>query len=189
MKIRILVFFGVAAFSPVQAHEKLAPPKNVAAASPDWGCARPAVPKCRDNKKCPEDPEEASTSQDYAIELKCIVEWMTDYSARGSKFDKSDLSLYEKERVRARYVIRKLSKWVESVHALGHKAVSEDEHLKSQQKYLSGILSFQKGDFDGAGKQWREALDLDPSNDDARVGIERIGKMMSGSAIEEREKK
>jgi tetratricopeptide (TPR) repeat protein len=61
------------------------------------------------------------------------------------------------------------------------KPVSSEEARKSSgQHYLSGVIFFQKGDFEKARDEWSLALQLDPSNSDAKAGLERIEKMYNG---------
>lgn len=57
---------------------------------------------------------------------------------------------------------------------------SEDARRSSQQHYLSGVIFFQKGDYEKAREEWNLALQLDPSNSDARAGLERIEKLYGG---------
>ena len=59
-------------------------------------------------------------------------------------------------------------------------AASEDNKRSSQQHYLSGVIFFQKGDFDKARDEWNLSIQLDPSNSDAKAGLERIEKLFSG---------
>ncbi|MFA6316978.1 MAG: radical SAM protein, partial [Elusimicrobiota bacterium] len=53
-------------------------------------------------------------------------------------------------------------------------AVSEEDKRQSNQRYLSGVLYFQKGDYVKARDEWRLALRLDPGNADAQSGLKRI---------------
>lgn len=55
-----------------------------------------------------------------------------------------------------------------------HKTATMDESRSSQQLYLGGVLYYQKGDYEKARKQWQDALAMDPSNSDAKAGLERI---------------
>jgi hypothetical protein len=48
---------------------------------------------------------------------------------------------------------------------------------RSQQHYLAGVVQYQKGDYDAARREWKKALDLDPSNDDARIGLDKLDKL------------
>ena len=52
--------------------------------------------------------------------------------------------------------------------------VSEDNKRQSQQYYLSGIIYYDKGDIEKARNEWAHALQIDPSNPDAKSGLERI---------------
>jgi hypothetical protein len=57
---------------------------------------------------------------------------------------------------------------------------SEDARRSSQQHYLSGVIFFQKGDYEKAREEWTLSLQLDPGNSDARAGLERIEKLYGG---------
>ncbi len=52
--------------------------------------------------------------------------------------------------------------------------VSEDNRAQSQRYYLSGMIYYQKQDFERARSEWAHAMQLDPSNADAKAGLERI---------------
>lgn len=56
-------------------------------------------------------------------------------------------------------------------------AASEDNKRSSQQHYLSGVIFFQKGDYEKAKNEWSLALQLDPGNSDAKSGLDRIDKL------------
>lgn len=62
----------------------------------------------------------------------------------------------------------------------GPPPTSEEAKKQSQQHYLSGVIFFQKGDYDKARDEWNLAKQLDPSNSDALAGLERIDKLYSG---------
>ncbi len=53
-------------------------------------------------------------------------------------------------------------------------AVSEDNRAQSQRYYLSGMIYYQKQDFEKARNEWTHAMQLDPSNADAKAGLDRI---------------
>ncbi len=55
--------------------------------------------------------------------------------------------------------------------------VTEDAKNKSQQYYLDGVISFQKGDYNKARDAWTLAKQFDPGNADAEAGLERIDKL------------
>ncbi|MFA6004434.1 MAG: tetratricopeptide repeat protein [Elusimicrobiota bacterium] len=59
-------------------------------------------------------------------------------------------------------------------------ASSDDNKRQSQQYYLSGLIYFQKNDFDKARNDWTHALQLDPANADAKAGLERINNLYGG---------
>lgn len=55
--------------------------------------------------------------------------------------------------------------------------VGEAEREASRQAYLKGVIDFQKGDYERAEAQWREAAKADPGNKDAAAGLEKIRKI------------
>lgn len=57
---------------------------------------------------------------------------------------------------------------------------SEDSKRQSQQNYLTGVIFFQKGDYEKARNAWHLSLQFDPSNSDAKTGLERIEKLYGG---------
>lgn len=59
-------------------------------------------------------------------------------------------------------------------------ALSEDNKRQSQQYYLSGLIYFQKGDYDKARNDWTHSLQLDPANPDAKAGLDRINNLYGG---------
>ncbi|HAM35551.1 MAG TPA: hypothetical protein DEB40_01965 [Elusimicrobia bacterium] len=59
-------------------------------------------------------------------------------------------------------------------------AAAEDNRRQSQQYYLSGMIYYQKGDFEKARNEWSHAIQLDPSNSDAKAGLERINNLYGG---------
>ena len=83
-----------------------------AAPQPSWMCSRPAVKSCGIGEECPDPPQEASTTKDYALEIKCLVEWLDEFSG-----GKADPKAYEQERARAQAVLKKLSAWTKTVPA------------------------------------------------------------------------
>jgi tetratricopeptide (TPR) repeat protein len=58
--------------------------------------------------------------------------------------------------------------------------LSEEARRSSQQHYLSGVIFFQKGDYEKARDEWNLAKQLDPGNPDAQAGLERIEKILGG---------
>ncbi|OGS41177.1 MAG: hypothetical protein A3J82_08430 [Elusimicrobia bacterium RIFOXYA2_FULL_69_6] len=60
--------------------------------------------------------------------------------------------------------------------------VSEENKRQSQQYYLSGIIYYDKGDFEKARNEWTHALQLDPGNPDAKAGLERLNNLYGGNA-------
>ncbi|MBI3554232.1 MAG: hypothetical protein HY077_17170 [Elusimicrobia bacterium] len=57
------------------------------------------------------------------------------------------------------------------------RAATEEALRASQQHYLSGVIYFQKGDYEKARDEWKLSKQIDPGNDDARAGLERIDKL------------
>lgn len=70
-----------------------------------WSCAVPAVKACRTGSACPDPPEEASDSQAYAVELKCLAAWIEQAGKEGREEDAE----YKAARARARLVAKKLA--------------------------------------------------------------------------------
>jgi tetratricopeptide (TPR) repeat protein len=59
--------------------------------------------------------------------------------------------------------------------------VSAEENKKqSMQFYLSGMIYYNKGDMEKARNEWTHSLQLDPSNSDARAGLDRINNLYGG---------
>ena len=54
---------------------------------------------------------------------------------------------------------------------------SDSAKQQSQQAYLDGVISYQKGDYEKARDKWMHAKELDPSNIDAVAGLEKIEKL------------
>ncbi|MFI5360652.1 MAG: hypothetical protein ACHQ49_01680 [Elusimicrobiota bacterium] len=61
--------------------------------------------------------------------------------------------------------------------AAGAGGTSESAKAQSQQAYLDGVISYQKGDYEKARDKWLNAKQLDPSNADAIAGLEKIEKL------------
>jgi tetratricopeptide (TPR) repeat protein len=56
-------------------------------------------------------------------------------------------------------------------------ATSDTAKQQSEQAYLSGVIYYQKGDYEKARDKWLNAKQLDPSNTDAVAGLEKIEKL------------
>ncbi|MBI3551542.1 MAG: tetratricopeptide repeat protein [Elusimicrobia bacterium] len=63
----------------------------------------------------------------------------------------------------------------------GRGAVSGENRQQSQQHYLSGMIYYQKQDYEKARDEWNLAKQLDPSNADADAGLQRIEKLYGGN--------
>lgn len=69
---------------------------------------------------------------------------------------------------------------VKPAEAPAPAAASADNKHASEQHYLSGVIFFQKADYEKARNEWSLALQLDPSNSDAKAGLERIERLYGG---------
>ena len=59
-------------------------------------------------------------------------------------------------------------------------APTDEARRSSQQHYLSGVIFFQKSDYEKAKNEWVQAKQLDPGNSDAQAGLERIDRILGG---------
>lgn len=67
-----------------------------------------------------------------------------------------------------------------SVDELEQKpAVSAENKSQAQQHYIEGLKYFQNSDYEQARNSWTIAKQLDPENDDARLGLKRIDQILS----------
>ncbi len=57
------------------------------------------------------------------------------------------------------------------------RVVTAADKNRSSQGYLSGVIEFQKGDFEKADALWKNAVALDPGNADAAAGLDKIKKL------------
>lgn len=128
---------------------------------------------------------------DYdADAVACIVKWMQqtqDYLAMGGKpTEDTDKARFEKNRLLAKERLANLSKFLDEAAWGPRKAPPQTAAaapkasggaMDSRQHYLSGIVFFQKGDYEKARAEWLEARRLDPANKDAVAGLERIEKL------------
>ena len=56
--------------------------------------------------------------------------------------------------------------------------VTDSAKQQSEQAYLSGVIYYQKGDYEKARDKWLSAKQLDPGNTDAIAGLEKIEKLI-----------
>jgi hypothetical protein len=125
-------------------------------------------------------------------ELGCITEWMKqsrDYLAGGGSPTKyTDQKHFEEYQGEAKRRIAGLSKWIEDARFESTRAVAKavlasgGSATSSQQHYLDGLISFQKGDYDKARQDWVLAKQLDPANTDAQTGLELLDKRYPAGA-------
>jgi hypothetical protein len=52
--------------------------------------------------------------------------------------------------------------------------VSDTDKLGSRQHYLTGVIQFQKKNFNSAVREWAKAVSLDPGNADAHAALARL---------------
>jgi hypothetical protein len=57
---------------------------------------------------------------------------------------------------------------------------SEGVRHQAQQHYLAGVIYYQKGDYVKARAEWLAARQVDPSNEDAEAGLQRLDAAYSG---------
>lgn len=112
---------------------------------------------------------------DYdAQALECIDKWMgeaREYLDKGGKPTKYT----------SRESIESYGATAQTLRARVSKRLSEAPSVviaaqDSQQHYLTGIILFQKGDVEGARREWLLAKKLDPKNSDAQAGLERLDR-------------
>jgi hypothetical protein len=58
---------------------------------------------------------------------------------------------------------------------------TEQDRREAIRHWNSGIISFQKGDFERAREDWRACIRLDPANLDCEAGLQRIALSYGGS--------
>ena len=124
--------------------------------------------------------------------LDCIVKWMgeaREYLAKGGRPTKyTSPESFESNRATAQKLAVRVSAWLGKTRfdaaaapAGGAKPVRTSSTLiasqESQQRYLNGIIFFQKGDNEGARREWLLAKQLDPANADAQAGLDRLEKV------------
>lgn len=114
--------------------------------------------------------------------LECIVNWLGDareYLANGGKPTKhTNPERLESYRATAQKLGARVSRWLEKdykhAEASPSRSVGPTPEMESQQRYLTGIIFFQKGDVEGARREWLLAKKLDPANGDAQAGLDLL---------------
>lgn len=125
--------------------------------------------------------------------LDCLVKWMREtrsYLAQGGKpTEFTNPERYEENRALARKLEARLAGWLESARldvparpAPAPKAAprsASSDFQSSQQRYLEGMIHFQKGAYEKARAAWLLAVKLDPSNADAKAGLAKLDSLSS----------
>ncbi|MDE2491793.1 MAG: hypothetical protein KGM24_13185 [Elusimicrobia bacterium] len=130
---------------------------------------------------------------DYdAQELHCIVGWMHDareYLAQGGKptkyTNRKEFEFYRKTALALQARLGRFlrgERWAPArakaeAKAAASSASGADRGHLAQQAYLEGVLAFEKGDFASARKKWKDALALDPADDDAKAGLTKLDEL------------
>lgn len=63
--------------------------------------------------------------------------------------------------------------------AAAAKPIDINDTTPSQKHYLEGVKYFQNSDYMKARKEWKQAIKLDPSNNDAAAGLYRISQILN----------
>ena len=174
--MRLLMMLALALVNQASAADHKVAPENAAATTPDsgWNCPKPDAARPSEYPKRPVSDEAV---KDYAVELGCMVDWLSKYRVKGNEAGAVRPELYEKQRRRTRFLIAEISEWAKSSRISAPETPSGDDARRSQQHYLSGVVYYQKGDYEKARKEWKDSLRLDPNNQEAKAGVERIEKL------------
>ena len=118
--------------------------------------------------------------------LSCYVGWMRsaqDYLYRGGAPTKyTNREEFESTKKEALEMLAAQTKWLTDAkwEAKADPTIAivaaNSGPASSQQRYLDGVIAFQKGDNVRARAAWTDALKLDPSNSDAQAGLELLDK-------------
>lgn len=73
-----------------------------------------------------------------------------------------------------RAVVYRYAKKMKSPTPATLRTSTQRDPQQSSQLYLEGVIYYQKGDLAKSRDRWERALALDPGNDDARVGLEKL---------------
>lgn len=120
--------------------------------------------------------------------LDCLVKWIQEaqsYLAAGGKPTvHTNAANIEKNRALARKLGARIETWLTGARPgrrreavpVPRKVAPVDEQA-SQQSYLSGMIYYQRGEYEKARAEWLMAVKLDPSNSDAKAGLARLDKL------------
>lgn len=129
--------------------------------------------------------------------LDCLVKWMREastYLAKGGEPTAyTSQKTFEKNRALARKLAARVEAWVEKARPDVASAPVPDDRRdpapapetlvaagrESQQRFLNGIIYYQKGESEKARKEWLQAVKLDPSNADARAALAKLDSLSS----------
>lgn len=125
--------------------------------------------------------------------LECLVKWMKEaraYLDAGGKPSKyTNEERFEDNRAMALKLQSRLAVWLKAPrpNAVVRRApapkaprsASTVDSQASQQSYLSGMIYFQRGEYEKARAEWTAAVKLDPSNADAKAGLAKLDQLYS----------
>lgn len=125
--------------------------------------------------------------------LDCLVKWLrearTYLDDGGAPTAHTNAAAIEKNRALALKLAARTSNWLKNARfdtatakprAKTASAVELKDALESQQRYLNGVVYFQKGDYAAARVEWLLAKKLNPSNTDAKAGLAMLDKLDAG---------
>ena len=122
--------------------------------------------------------------------LDCLVKWLQEaqaYLAAGGKpTTHTNAANIEKNRALARKLGARIETWLSDARpsrrresVLVPRKVATIDGQASQQSYLSGMIYFQRGEYEKARAEWTAAVKLDPSNADAKAGLAKLDQLYS----------
>ena len=129
--------------------------------------------------------------------LDCLVKWIQEareyLSAGGKPTAHTSADRIEKNRALARKLAGRIDTWLSGARSQAAarlptarrsaaiiipKMEPTADSQASQQSYLSGMIYFQKGDYDKARKEWLMSVKLDPTNSDAKAGLAKLDELL-----------